>query len=35
MAAELKYTEEAREWFMDGTKTLLVCSFSGCALLLL
>lgn len=23
MAAELKYTEEAREWFMDGTKTLL------------
>ena len=31
MAAELKYTEEAREWFMEGTKTLLVCSstYSG------
>ena len=28
MATELGYTEEAREWFMEGTKTLLVCLFS-------
>ena len=26
MATELKYTEEAREWYMEGTKTLLVCT---------
>lgn len=32
MATELGYTEEARQWFMEGTKTLLVCSFS-CMLL--
>ena len=25
MATELGYTQEAREWFMEGTKTLLVC----------
>lgn len=30
MAAELKYTEEAREWFMEGTKTLLVRFLSSC-----
>ena len=29
MATELGYTEEAREWFMEGTKTLLVCSSSS------
>lgn len=32
MATELGYTEEARQWFMEGTKTLLVCSLS-CLLL--
>lgn len=26
MATELGYAEEARQWFMEGTKTLLVCS---------
>ena len=29
MATELGYTEEAREWFMEGTKTLLVGSPSS------
>lgn len=24
MATELKYTEEARQWFMEGTKTVMV-----------
>lgn len=24
MATELRYTEEARQWYMEGTKTLLV-----------
>ena len=24
MATELRYTKEAREWFMEGTKTIMV-----------
>lgn len=24
MATELNYTEEARQWFMEGTKTVMV-----------
>lgn len=32
MATELRYTEEARQWFTEGTKTVMVSFFmSACA----
>ena len=29
MATELRYTEEARQWFMEGTKTIMVSSWNS------
>ena len=30
MATELRYTEEARQWFTEGTKTLMVSVILRC-----
>ena len=29
MATELRYTEEARQWFTEGTKTVMVSFFAS------